>query len=156
MLQTAPFVKRLQLTTSLKSTEADQKTFSRLWKSIDLFVLTDNCCLGSTKLLLACLQLPRQLINVLRSMELCAALKPSTFVPFQRLCDVPFIAFTPSTKTLVRHGSLLQVHSFKYSTWVQFLSLKSLLPFSAALNTLQYFQEKNNSAYSAHFWFKKK
>lgn len=38
------------------------------------------------------------------------------FVPFQRLREVPFIAFTPSTGTLARDGSLLQELSLKRST----------------------------------------
>lgn len=38
------------------------------------------------------------------------------FVQFQRLREVPFIAFTPSTGTLTRHGSLLQELSLKQST----------------------------------------
>lgn len=40
MLQTAPFVEQLPLTTLLKSIGAYQKTFSPLCRSIDLFIPT--------------------------------------------------------------------------------------------------------------------
>lgn len=40
-------------------------------------------------------------------------LMPAMLVPFQRLREVLFIAFTHSAETLARHRSLLQEHLLK-------------------------------------------
>lgn len=114
MLQTASFVNRLHLTTLLKSIAADQKAFSPLWKSANLFLLTVDSARERTA---GGLFTPSSAAD--KCFEVIGALQrfmSAMFVPFQRLREVPFIAFTPSTGTLAKHGSLLQELSLKQST----------------------------------------
>lgn len=116
MLQMASFVNWLHLATLLKSIGADKKTFCPLWKSTNLFLLTECRWFGERKN-------HRWTVYTLLAADKCfeviGALRcfmSAMFVPFQRLREVPFIAFTPSTGTLARHGSLLQELSLKQST----------------------------------------
>lgn len=89
---------------------------------------------------MACLHPPLQLINVLRSLELCDAYA-SNVCAISKAARSPFYCF----HSLRRNVSKTQKPAARTSTQVDYLSatlsLKSLLPFPADLITLLYLFE---------------